>query len=256
MTLIDTHAHLDDKRLWKSLDEVINRAEKKGVSRIINVGINLKSSQRSIDISKKYENVFATVGVHPHDADEVPTDYIGSLKELTEKNKNQIVALGEMGLDFFKNYSPKEDQKRVFRAQLELAQEMGLPIVIHDRAASKATLEILKDFRNDLFGVFHCFSGDTEIARKVLDMGFYISFTGNISFEKASKLRKVVEFVPLDRMMVETDCPYMAPVPFRGKRNEPAYVRLVAETVAEIKGTDLEQVVNETGENATNLFKI
>lgn len=256
MKLIDTHAHLDDKRYNSDLSEVIDRAQQKKVKQIINVGINVKSSHRSVELAKKYPGVYATVGVHPHDAEKVPQDYIDQLKDLAVNNKDYVVAIGEMGLDYFKNYSPEESQKQVFRQQLELAKELKLPIVIHDRAAHQDAIDMVKEFQNEVYGVFHCFAGDEDIAQQALDLGFYISFTGNISFDKAEKLRRVAQEVPLSSLMVETDCPYMAPVPFRGKRNEPAYVRLVAEEIAELKGESVESIAEVTTENAQNLFKI
>ncbi len=256
MNLIETHAHLDDKRFSKDLQDVISRAHQKKVSQIINVGINIESSRKSVEMAKKFPGVYATVGIHPHDAENVPADYVDKLRELAINNKKFVVALGEMGLDYFKNFSPEESQKQVFRAQLELAKELQLPIVIHDRAAHQDAIDMVSEYKNEVFGVFHCFAGDEDIAKQTLDLGFYISFTGNISFEKADKLRRVIEEVPLSRLMVETDCPYMAPVPFRGKRNEPAYVRLVAEEIAEIKGESVERVAEITTQNARDLFKI
>ncbi|ACB83643.1 TatD family hydrolase [Natranaerobius thermophilus] len=256
MNIIDTHAHLDDKRFSSDLEDVIERAKQKKVSQIINVGINIDSSQKSVEMAKKYPEIYATVGVHPHDAKKVPDNYLDELKKMVTENKDVVVGIGEMGLDYFKNRSPQETQKSIFRAQLEFAKELQLPVIIHDRAAHEDALEIVKDFQNDVFGVFHCFAGDEEIASQVMDMGFYISFTGNISFQKADKLRDVVKYAPLSRIMIETDCPYMAPVPFRGKRNEPAFTRLVAEEVADIKGESFEDVVTTTTKNAKDLFRI
>ncbi|OWZ83646.1 TatD family hydrolase [Natranaerobius trueperi] len=256
MVLIDTHAHLDSKKLAPDLDRVVSRAKQKGVSRIINVGITLESSQKSIEFAKRYPEIFASVGIHPHDTEELPDNYIEEIKKLVQDNREYVVALGEMGLDYYRNYSPKKNQKETFIKQLELANELQLPVIIHDRAAHEDTLEILEEFKNEVFGVFHCFAGDEKIADKALDLGYFISFTGNITFKKAEELRKVVKQVPLSRLMVETDCPYLSPEPFRGKINEPAYVRLVAEAIAEIKNVDFQEVVSITGENASNLFKI
>ncbi len=255
MTLMDTHAHLDDKRLKKDLPGVMARAKQKGVTKIVTVGTDLRTSEQAIEIAKSYDDVYATVGVHPHDAKNVPTHYINELERLVQTDREHIIALGEMGLDYYRNLSPKDSQQAVFRSQLGLAKELDLPVIIHDRAAHADTLNIVSDHLTDqLRGVFHCFGGDVTVAEEVLKLGFSISFTGNITFDKADKLRAVVQATPLDKIMLETDCPYMAPVPFRGKRNEPAYVRLVADMVAELKGIEFEDVVAQTGKNARELF--
>ncbi len=257
MGLMDTHAHLDHKKLMPDIDEVVARARQKGVKNIINVGITLDSCRKSIQLAEEYPEIWASVGIHPHDADAASSGFTKEIEQMVKNHPHKIVALGEMGLDYFKNYSDKKLQLEVFDKQLELAAHLKLPIIVHDRAAHEDALDLVSKYKGTLHGgVFHCFSGDEEIAHRVMDMGFYISFTGNISFDKARKLHRVVKEVPLNRMMVETDCPYMAPVPFRGKRNEPAYVRLVAESVAELKEIPLEKVIEQTGQNAKTLFHL
>ncbi len=251
--LIDTHAHLDDKRLYNNVSELINRAKKKGVTKIINIGITVESSEKSIELAKNYDEVYASVGIHPHDAKNAPKGYIDRLRSMASQEK--VIAIGEMGLDFFKNISPQQEQKDVFKEQLQLAKELNLPVIIHDRDAHEEVIEILKDY-NGVRGVFHCFSGDAEVASKVLELGFYISFTGTITFKKADKLREVVRKTPMDMMMIETDCPYLAPEPFRGKLNEPAYVRLVGEAVAEEKNLHFDKVAEITTRNAVEFFNL
>lgn len=257
MSLIDSHAHLDHKKLKPDIEEVVERAKQKGVKNIINVGITLDSCREAIDLAEVYPEIWATVGIHPHDADAASKEFTATLAQMVEQHGDKIVALGEMGLDYVKNYSEKQLQLDVFEQQLQLATHLKLPIIVHDRAAHEDALALVSKYLDDLQGgVFHCFSGDEKVASRVLEMGFYISFTGNISFDKAKKLHRVVKEVPLTSMMIETDCPYMAPVPFRGKRNEPAYVRLVAEAVAELKNVDLAEVIQTTGDNANALFKL
>ncbi|UMZ75248.1 TatD family hydrolase [Natranaerofaba carboxydovora] len=249
--LIDTHAHLDDNRLSKNVDSLISEAKKKGVNRIINIGISIESSKKTIELAKKYDDIYAAVGIHPHDAKNAPEGYIDSLEKMSQEEK--VVAIGEMGLDYFKNISPKDTQIKVFKEQLSLAKELNMPVVIHDRDAHQDMINILKDF-NGIKGVFHCFSGDWSVASELLKMGYYVSFTGTITFKKAEKLREVVRRAPMDRIMVETDCPYLAPEPFRGKLNQPAYARLVGEAVAEEKDLHLDKVAEITTQNAINFF--
>lgn len=249
--LIDTHAHLDFDKLYNNLDEVIERARKKGVEKIINIGITVSSSQKSIEIAKNYEDIYAVIGIHPHDAKNAPENYLKELEKMAREE--EVVALGEMGLDYFKDFSPRDVQMKVFKEQLSLAKDLNMPVVIHDRDAHDESIKAIKDI-NGLRGVFHCFSGDWKVAREVLDLGFYISFPGTITFKKAQKLREVAKKMPHDRIMVETDCPFLAPEPFRGKTNEPAYVRLVAEAVAEERGISLEDLGEITTNNAISFF--
>ncbi|MBU4484952.1 TatD family hydrolase [bacterium] len=252
---IDSHAHLSFKDYKNDLDEVINRAWDSGLSHIINIGVGheKKEFDAAISIAEKYKNIYATVGVHPHDAKCFTQDHINLFKEYLKNPK--VVAIGEMGLDFHYNHSDPDIQKAAFKAQLLLAKEMNVPVIIHDRNAHKECLEIVKDagYYN---GVFHCFSGDLSLAQEVVDLGFYISIPGVVTFKKADEIRGVVNQILLERLLIETDCPFLAPVPYRGKRNEPSYVVKVAEAIAEIKNISLEDVADQTTLNAIQLFNI
>ncbi len=206
-------------------------------------------------LADSFPNIYATVGMHPHDAKEVGADELRALRALTSHPK--VIAVGETGLDYYYNHSPHEVQCRVFTQFIRMARETGLPIVVHERDAAQEAAELLRsEGGRELHGVIHCFTGNYEAACAYLDLGFYLSFTGIITFKNAEPLRQVVRQVPLERMLVETDSPYLTPVPHRGKRNEPAYVRLVAETVASVKSISLEDVARVTTENVQNLFKI
>lgn len=263
---IDSHAHLGYPDFEGGLEEVISRAKGAKVNKIINVGTTVENSKRSLLLSKKYKDIiFTTAGLHPHDMDEaIGFDHqLNGIKELIEKN--DIVAVGECGLDYSRilertgtpdNYEARK-QRELFISQLELAHIKKLPIIVHSRMAEEDTFDILSRAENiKLDGVVHCYTGTQKFAKRVLDLGFYIGFTGIITFPKADEIRKVVKSTPLDRILIETDCPFIAPVPFRGQRNEPAFVMEVANTIAEIKGIKVEEVAKVTSLNAENLFKI
>jgi len=252
--LIDTHAHLEMSEFDKDRDAVIERALENGVDAIIAVGINLEDSKKAIALAKSHDAVYATVGVHPHDAKSIDTATYDSLKKLAEKEK--VVAYGEIGLDFFRDRSPRDIQIKRFQEQLDLAGELKLPVVIHSRDAHSETFEILKKHKGNLRGVLHCFSGDYEMATKYIDLGYYISIPGTITFPNAEKLVEVVQKIPLDSLLVETDSPFLTPAPKRGRRNEPAYVAYVAKKISEIRGLTPEKVAIATTENARNLFGI
>jgi len=250
--LIDSHAHLDAKDFDKDRDKVIKRAKQEGVEVIITVGVDLKSSLSAIEIAYKYEGVFAAVGFHPHNA-RIVSDQ--DMKTLIDKaSDSKVVAWGEIGLDFFKNYSPKEDQIRIFDQQLRIASELKLPVIIHDRNAHEQVLSMIKNY--NLKGVIHCFSGDLDLAMRFIDLGFYISIPGTVTYKKASKIRRVVAGIPLEYMLVETDCPFLAPYQKRGQRNEPLFVKFTAQEIALIKGTELDKVSEITTNNAKKLFGI
>ncbi len=253
--LIDSHAHLEMKEFDSDREEVIKRAGNEGVDFIVTVGINLKLSQKAVALAGQYENIYATVGVHPHDVAHTDEFTWGSLKELVNTNREIIVAYGEIGLDFFRNISPEKKQIEAFGRQLELARELNLPVVIHDRDAHEQTLKIVKS-SGVRRGVFHCFSGDYEMAGKCIDLGFYISVPGVVTFDKAKTIQDVVQRLPLSSMLLETDAPYLAPVPHRGKRNEPSFIVNTAKKVAEIKKIPWEEVAQTTACNAMNLFGI
>ena len=256
--LIDSHAHIQGKEYAGEVEAVIARAREAGVGKIIAVGGagDMSSNTEAVALAKTFPDIYATVGMHPHDAKDVGADKLKKLKDLAAAEP-KVVAVGETGLDYYYNHSPREVQRRVFGQFIHLARETGLPIVVHERDAAQDVADLLRtEGAGKLRGVIHCFTGNYEAARAYLDLGFYISFTGIITFKNADALRDVVRNVPLERMLVETDSPYLTPVPHRGKRNEPAYVRYVAETVARIKGLSLEEVARVTTQNVRELFGV
>ncbi len=255
LKLFDTHAHLDFPRFKKDRTRVIERARESGVENIVNVGADLSSSRRAIELSQEFSGIYVTVGVHPHSADEVNEDVFDQLKELTKDDR--VVAIGETGLDFYYDNSPRQIQKEVFQQHLWLARETRLPLVIHSREAEQETLEILRNEHvEDMGGILHCFSGGPEMARDVLNLGLYIAFGGIITFKNTTDLRKIVKEVPLEKILLETDAPYLTPHPYRGQRNEPAYVKFVAEKIAEIKGVSPVEVGQITTQNAKKAYRL
>ena len=255
-TLVDSHAHLDSKPYANDLDAVIARARENGVAHILTVGCDLESSRASVDLALRYPDVYASVGIHPHEANMVDGAVIEELARMIE-SVDKVVAIGETGLDFYRDRSPRDLQERSFRQHIQLARDTGKPLIIHDRDAHDDVVRILQDERAaDVGGVLHCFSGDLDMARKCLEMGFYISFAGPLTYPKNDELRAIASILPIDVMLVETDCPYLAPQDWRGKRCEPAYVRTTAETLAKVKGLTLEDVARITSLNAWRLFGI
>jgi TatD DNase family protein len=255
--LIDTHTHLDDQRYDADREEIIRRAQDRGVGAFVSIGCDLTSSRAAVALADRYGSVYASVGVHPHEVRHIADDWYDELRRLAQHQK--VVGYGEIGLDYHYNYSPPRLQRERFREQICLARGLGLPIIVHTREAQDDTILILREEQAvDRGGVFHCFSGDAELAKAALDLGFYLSFSGVITFQNATALREVVKTVPLDRVLVETDCPYLTPVPHRGKRNEPAYVRLVAEKILELRGEvgSLERLGEITTQNARRLFRL
>jgi len=253
--LIDSHAHLDMDNYKDDLESVIERAVEGGVGRIITVGINLESSIKAIELSNKYDFIYSTIGFHPHDADKVTDNQLFELQKLAKEEK--VIAWGEIGLDFFKNRSEKDKQVDVFKKQLEIAHESNLPVIIHNRDADEEILKILKEKKNiDHRGVIHCFSSDYDAALAFMDIGYYISIPGIVTFKNAEKLKRVAAGIPIDRMLVETDAPFLAPVPKRGKRNEPLFVKYTARIIAELRGMDFEKLASKTTENCKKLFNI
>jgi TatD DNase family protein len=255
--LIDSHAHIQGKEYAGEVEAVIARAGEAGIDKIIAVGGagQMSSNHDAVALADSYENVYATVGMHPHDAKDVGAEELTELHHLTFHPK--VIAVGETGLDYYYNHSPHDVQRRVFTHFIHMARETDLPIVVHERDAAREAAELLRgEGAPNLSGVIHCFTGDYEAACAYLDLGFYLSFTGIITFKNAEPLRDVVRNVPLERMLVETDSPFLTPVPHRGKRNEPAYVRFVAQTIAEIKGVPLKEVAQRTTRNVQDLFKI
>jgi TatD DNase family protein len=255
--LIDSHAHIQGKEYAGEVDAVIARAREAGVETIIAVGGagDISSNSDAVTLARRFENIYATVGMHPHDAKDVGADELTALRALAAQPK--VVAIGETGLDYYYNHSPHDVQRRVFVQFIQMGRDMDLPIVVHERDAAGEASELLRsEGGGNLRGVIHCFTGDYDAARAYLDLGFYLSFTGIITFKNAEALRDVVRRVPLDRMFVETDSPFLTPVPHRGKRNEPAYVRFVAETVAKIRDIGMEEVSRVTTENVKLLFHL
>jgi TatD DNase family protein len=249
--VIDSHAHLEMKEFDADRQQVMERARLAGVDYIVTVGTNLALSRKALSLACQYKNIYATVGVHPHDASRISDKTFNELRELACDPK--VVAYGEIGLDFFRNISPREEQVEIFGKQLELASELNLPVIIHDRDAHGETLRMVhaSSVRR---GVFHCFSGDYNMAKKCMDMGFYISIPGVVTFAKAKILQDVVRQLPLDSLLVETDCPYLAPVPHRGQRNEPSFIIDTVKKVAEIKGLPWEEVSRTAACNTQRLF--
>ena len=252
--LVDSHAHIDDERFDADRDEVVARASAAGVPLIINIGADMGSSARSVALADKYPGIYAAVGMHPHDAKDMQeSDYI-QLEQWTKQPK--VVAVGEIGLDYHYDLSPRPVQKEVFLRQLDLARKTGKPFIIHEREAHADMLDIIRIAARGLNGVFHCFSGSVETAREYLKMGFYISVAGPVTFPKSTKTKEVAKYVPLDRLLVETDSPYLTPHPFRGRRNEPAHVRLVAEEIAGLRNLSVSELAAATTENVKRLFCI
>ena len=254
---IDSHAHVDGHEFDADREDVIERARAAGVSTILNVGTGDPHSsafERAVELGRKYENVYTAIGTHPHDARLYDDEAEERIKRLTKSEK--VIAWGEIGLDFHYDNSPRDVQLAVFKRQLRAAHECDLPVVIHTREAESETIEILKsDYAGaNRRGIFHCFSGSLDLARSALELGFMISFSGIITFKKADELRAVAKEVPLDRLLIETDCPYLSPIPYRGKRNEPAYVVEVARCLAGIHGTEIEEMARITTENFRAIF--
>ena len=253
--LIDTHAHLDDQKFAGDLNEVLERATEADVRHIITVGTDLENSRTAVALADKYPMVSASVGVHPHDADTADDAALAALRELAAQAK--VVAIGETGLDYYRDLSPRPMQQQAFRRQIDLALKCGLPLIVHTRDASEDCLSILESCRDSgLRGVAHCFSADVSVLARFLALGFHISFTGNVTYPKNQALKEVARRVPPDRLMVETDCPYMAPQPVRGKRNEPAYVRYTLHELAGLLGVAGPDLAEITSRNARELFGI
>jgi len=260
MKLFDSHAHLDFPQFDADREAVIERARAAGVVGVLNVGTDLVSSRRAVALAAQRHMVYAAVGVHPHDAKKLDGATLAELRNLAQEPK--VVAVGEIGLDFYRDLSPRDQQRRAFQAQLAWAARLSKPVIIHDREAHEEVLGILTDWGQDLkrsplggrLGVLHTFSGDLAMAERVVDLGFYIGISGPATYQNARHLPEVVRALPLDRLLVETDCPYLAPHPHRGRRNEPAYVGLVAERIAACKGLPVGEVAEATTANAQRLF--
>ncbi len=260
MMFVDSHCHIDGEQFDEDRDEVVERAKAAGVKMLLTVGTgNLHDGEiaRAVKVAERYENVFASVGVHPHDAklydDEAENHLIGLAKN------ERVIAWGEIGLDFYYDHSPREVQIEVFRRQIKTAKKLDLPIIIHSRDADDETVEILTEMcsdKNFRGGIMHCFGGTAEMARDLMKIGFLISFAGNVTFKKADNLRDAARIVPLDKLLIETDCPFLTPVPFRGKRNEPAFVVQTAQFLADFYNVELAKLANQTTQNFLDFFKL
>jgi len=249
----DTHAHYCDKRFSDDRNEIINSLEASGISYVLNAGSSVRSSEMSLSLADEYSIIYASVGVHPHDSKSMTDDTVSLLEDLLSHPK--AVAVGEIGLDYHYDFSPRDVQRLRFREQMELARALKLPVIIHEREALSDTLDIIRDFP-DLTGIFHCFSGSFDTAKIILKMGWYLSFTGVVTFKNAKRALEVIKNAPLDRLMLETDCPYMAPEPMRGKRNSSLYLPYIAEKFAEVRGITVEEVAKVTTENGLRFFGI
>ena len=250
--IFDSHAHYTDKAFNEDREIMLGSLKESGVCGIINCGADIESSVSSVDLASKYDYIYAACGIHPEEADKTPENYIDILRDLAKNEK--CVAIGEIGLDYYWRQDTKDLQKELFEKQILLSKELDLPIIVHDREAHGDTMEILKKHRPK--GVLHCFSGSPETATEVLKLGMYIGLGGALTFKNARKAVEVAQMLPLDRLLLETDCPYMAPVPMRGKRNNSGYIPFIAEKVAEIKGIDPQSVLDITTENTKRLFNI
>jgi len=253
--LVDSHCHLDSPQFDADREGVIGHSAESGVTRVVNPGVDVPSSRAAVALAQRHESIYAAVGIHPHDAKTLDAVALEELKRLARSPK--VVAIGEIGLDYYRDLSPRDVQRRAFKVQLEMAAKLGLPVIVHDRDAHDDVLMILRDWHSGLaarVGVLHSFSGDVPRAERTLAMGFFIGVSGPVTYKNADRLRQVVRAVPLERLLIETDAPYLTPQPRRGQRNEPAYVRMVAQAVADVRGLMLEQVTAQTTANAGVFF--
>lgn len=253
--LFDSHAHYNDEKFKEDADALLSSMPENNVGLILNSCSDISEIPDILKLCEKYPFMHASIGVHPHEVEHLTESDMDKLKKYSKHPK--VKAIGEIGLDYFYDFSPRETQKKWFARQVELAIELGLPVVIHDRDAHKDSMDILREGDiSEVGGVFHCYAGSVEMAREILDWGMYIAFGGSLTFKKSVKPKEVAAYVPLDRIVIETDCPYLTPEPHRGKRNSSLYIHYVAEMLAQIKGVSVEDIENATYENAKKLFKI
>lgn len=258
MELFDTHAHYNDEKFDNDRDEIIKEIYNSGVTKFVTAGYSLESSKKAIEISKKYEYIYTIIGISPNDVPENKEDINEQIKEIEElyKNNEKVVAIGEIGLDYYWNKENIDIQKELFIKQIQLANKLELPIVIHTREAVQDTIDILKKNNVNKKGVFHCCPMNRELVKEALKLGFYISFAGPITFKNAKNANEIIEMVPLDKILIETDSPYLSPEPHRGKRNDSRNVKYMAEKIAEVKQIDVEEIAKITYENAEIIFNI
>lgn len=252
--IFDTHAHYDDEQFENDRAELLASMKEQNVGTIVNVSATLESCRKAIALADKYPYIYAAVGIHPDEVGGLNEDTFADMKTLFGHKK--VVAVGEIGLDYYWDNEPHEVQKKWFVRQLELARELNLPVLIHSREAASDTLYVMKEYAKGLTGVIHCFSYSREIAMEYVKMGFYIGIGGVVTFKNAKKLKEVAEVVPLERILLETDCPYITPEPYRGKRNQSGYLSYVAEQIAAIKGISAEEVIAQTEKNARTMYRI
>lgn len=250
--IFDSHAHYDDDSFSEDLTELLEGLPSKGISHVVNCGTDINSCRKLAEISDKYNYIYFAAGIHPHEAEDANEGFIEELKAFTKHPK--CVAIGEIGLDYHYDFSPRDIQKDVFEKQLILAKELELPVIIHDREAHEDTLKLLKKYTPK--GIVHCFSGSVEMAKDIVSLGMHIGLGGAVTFKNAKKPVEVAKYVPLERLVLETDCPYMTPVPFRGKRNDSSLISVTADFIAELKGISTQELLDKTHENAKNIFAI
>ncbi len=256
--LVDSHAHIGEPRFDMDRDKVMERAREAGVSLVIDVGSDLESSKKAIGLTQRYGEVYAVIGFHPHNASKMMNGDLERLAELTQQPK--VVAIGEIGLDFYRNLSPRDTQIEAFKRQLQLTEKLGLPVVIHSRDAQQEVLGILTDWaerseQDKPLGVLHCFSGDTDLAERYIEMGFLISIAGPVTYRNSHAV-EIARAIPLEKLVVETDCPYLAPYPYRGRRNEPSYLSFTVEKIGQIRDIPSDVVAEHTARNAIQLFRL
>ena len=252
--LVDTHAHLQWGKFDTDREQVISRAKKVGVEHIVDIGFDVNSSREAVRLAEKHDGLYATVGVHPHNASKLNQSSLDELRRLAGKPK--VVAIGEIGLDYYRNLSPRETQKKAFEAQLSLAEELKLPVVVHNREAQVETLRILSKFDGRINGIMHCFSGSREMVEECIKFDFYISFAGPVTFPNSHKLHEIAKGIDLDKILLETDSPWLAPQEMRGKRNEPAFLLFIAKKIAKLKGISVDELAEATTENAKEIFRL
>ena len=252
--LFDTHAHMDDHAFDEDREDLLASLPDQGLALVMNPGCSLASSYNAVKLANTYDYIYAAVGSHPDAADEVNEETLAAYRELCKLNP-KVKAIGEIGLDYHYEDIPREIQMKAFRMQMELARELNLPVIVHERDAHEDGMQVVRDFP-DVTGVFHCYSGSAEMARQLVDKGWYIGFTGVLTFKNARKAVEVAASIPLERIVLETDCPYMAPEPFRGKRNDPGKIYRMAEKLAEIRGLSVEEIHAITVENGKRLYRI
>jgi len=252
--LVDTHAHLQWTSFDKDREKVMIRAREAHVNRIVNVGFDVDGSVEGVKLAEQHEGLYAAVGIHPHNAIQLDQKVLNKLRELSENPK--VVAIGEIGLDYYRDLSPREAQKKAFEAQLFLAEELELPVVIHDREAYRDVLEIISRFKGKIKGIMHCFSGSKDMAEQCIKLGFLVSFAGNVTYPNAHNLHQIAEWIDLRKALLETDSPWLPPQEMRGKRNEPSFLPLTAKKIANLKGICLDELAETTTKNAEAIFKL